>query len=309
MLVLNFTIKPTLNFGAILFRKNSHTLSAAATLRHINKKFDQMIRIRINEKEKKVSLSLRCQMAETVEREFNLNRSLDEPISATFQKLYSNFSKQLNLKAPKSNKKLKKEENLSNNKSEEVSAEQVPIYLFDLENKPVQADTKNLDAWKENYMLKLNEQTFQVTVNLPFVRKLTLSKLLIDGMFALVKADIDAEEQLLEDINLNSKFEWFYSQQSFEPSGDETKGNKLKLNTETIEWIPLGQGVNMKACQLNGNCQSRLIKVRCIPSDGKRDGLAFEVVSNQTVLRAIDLNTLPMTQRHELTKEFLNSDK
>ena len=93
---LNFTIKRTFNFGGILFRKNSHSQSAVATLRHINKKFDQMIRIRINEKEKKVSLSLRCQMAESVEREFNLNRSLDEPISATFQKLYSNFSKQLN---------------------------------------------------------------------------------------------------------------------------------------------------------------------------------------------------------------------
>ncbi len=66
-----------------------------------------MIRVRLNETEQKVNISLKCLVNADTEREFNLNRSLDEPISATFQKLYSNFIKQVKSKDARSNKKLK----------------------------------------------------------------------------------------------------------------------------------------------------------------------------------------------------------
>ena len=66
-----------------------------------------MIRIRLNETEKLVNISVTCKITESIEKQFNLNRSLDEPISATFQKLYTNFLKQVNAKDSKSNKKMK----------------------------------------------------------------------------------------------------------------------------------------------------------------------------------------------------------
>ena len=66
-----------------------------------------MIRVRLNETEQRVSISLKCLIQTDQTREFNLNRSLDEPILATFQKLYSNFLKQAKSKDAKSSKKLK----------------------------------------------------------------------------------------------------------------------------------------------------------------------------------------------------------
>ncbi len=77
------------------------------SIKLLNKKFNKMIRVRLNETEQKVNISLKCLVNADTEREFNLNRSLDEPISATFQKLYSNFIKQVKSKDARSNKKLK----------------------------------------------------------------------------------------------------------------------------------------------------------------------------------------------------------
>ncbi len=84
-----------------------HSKSNQLSIKLLNKKFDKMIRVKLNETEQKVNISLKCLINADTEREFNLNRPLDEPISATFQKLYSNFVKQVKSKDSKSNKKLK----------------------------------------------------------------------------------------------------------------------------------------------------------------------------------------------------------
>lgn len=97
---------------------------SSASVRALNRKFDQMIRIKFNDNENRVSISLRCKLinnndqdaAETAasvassssssptviaEREFNLNRSQDEEIGTTFQKLYANYQKFANFKSNK----------------------------------------------------------------------------------------------------------------------------------------------------------------------------------------------------------------
>jgi hypothetical protein len=84
-----------------------HSYNIQPSIKLLNKKFNKMIRVRLNETEQKVNISLKCLVNADTEREFNLNRSLDEPISATFQKLYSNFIKQVKSKDARSNKKLK----------------------------------------------------------------------------------------------------------------------------------------------------------------------------------------------------------
>jgi hypothetical protein len=94
------TLKLTKNFS-------NQQLSEASIVHQLNKKFTTMIRVRLNETEKKVSISLRCKVTDTLERDFNLNRSMDEPISSTFQKLYANYEKQVRIKDSRSTKKQK----------------------------------------------------------------------------------------------------------------------------------------------------------------------------------------------------------
>lgn len=101
---------------------------SSASIRAFNRKFDHMIRIKFNNDENRVSISLRCKLvnnnnndtnnnnnnessmtavgANVAEREFNLNRSQDEEIGTTFQKLYANFQK---FTTNKTNKLVKKQ--------------------------------------------------------------------------------------------------------------------------------------------------------------------------------------------------------
>lgn len=107
--LLEKNIKTGLNF---LFNTNKRSIVLKfsrdlSSSRLINRRLNKMIRIRLNETEKLVNISVTCKITESIEKQFNLNRSLDEPISATFQKLYTNFLKQVNAKDSKSNKKMK----------------------------------------------------------------------------------------------------------------------------------------------------------------------------------------------------------
>ena len=317
MILFKILIK---NFICLNLTRSSSKLTK--TLELVNHKFKKMLMVRF-ENDNKVSISLKCQLTPTTEREFNLNRNKDEPIRATFSKLYSNYAKQMTNKT-KQNKKLKKDETLEQkveNKSNVLLMKQdlitennddVPVFLYDLDNKLVPLDTKNEDAWKENFTFKLNEQEFKVLVNLPNVKKLNISKLLIAGMPALVKTEFEPEH-LSGTIKSNSKYFWYYSSQKFEEKAEETLNKKkITYSTENIEWNLMNlenNGQNLKSCYLNEDHHNRLIKVVCIPNDSKRDGVAVEQISTTTVLKRIDLDKLPMTERHLETSSYLSSNK
>ncbi len=183
------------------------------------------------------------------------------------------------------------------------SEEEVPLYLFDFENNKIPSDTPNKEAWKDKYSFKLLDQYFEVSVNLPCIKKMSISKLLIAGMSGVVKLEFDAEENLIETLSQNSKYMWYYSEKAYEREeiGKNTKDN--------VEWILMEEGFNVRACKLHDCTENRFIKVVCIPSDGKRDGQAFEAISKETVMKKIELMDLPMTERHMMTKEYLKSDK
>ena len=90
-----------INIG-LLGRRNKS--KSSKDLRQLNRKFDQMIRVKYVEEENRVAIALRCKLDENAEREFNLNRSQDEEIGATFEKLYANYQKHA---MPKQHKKQK----------------------------------------------------------------------------------------------------------------------------------------------------------------------------------------------------------
>ena len=87
---------------------------------------------------------------------------------------------------------------------------------------------------------------------------------------------------------------------------------KTVFDTENVEWILINfdkNGLNSKYCIVTEECRNRLIKVVCIPNDGKRDGIALEHISTSIVQESINLETLPMTERHKETSSYLDSNK
>ena len=157
--------------------------------------------------------------------------------------------------------------------------------------------------------------------DLPHLKKLNISKLLIAGMPAIAKIEIESDK-MFEKINSNSKFIWYHSKETFENEEgkvlDEAnrsneqkaaKKHKPQLDFDNMEWVLMKEGINSKMCTLSEDCENRYVKVVCIPSDGEREGKAIECRSNYLVQKKIDLQMLPMTERHKLTTQKLDSDK
>lgn len=272
----------------------------------VNKKFDKMIRVRLNEKEKRLAISLKCKIYENVEKEINLNRSYDESLASTFERLYSTFSKHC---SGGKSKKLKKD---SESLIESVK-EEIPIFLFDNENQSVPTETKNIDAWKENYSFRLKNQEFKVVLNLPCVKKFNLTKILIAGMPALVKCEFEGDTSTHELLERNSLFKWYISDTVYEPvdltelESDKKSKNK-SINLDKIKWSLIDEGVSKPMINLDEEFENRLIKVECYPNDGTREGIAVETVSVSPVLKQIDRTKLPMTERHLYTQNRLDTN-
>ncbi len=156
-------------------------------------------------------------------------------------------------------------------------------------------DTKNENAWIENYTLKFNNQNYKVLVNLPVIKKIELPKLLIAGFSATVQT-LNESNSNSEIINKNSKYFWY----SREATNIDAKWNLINV---------AGNGSNSKWCILTNDCFDCFIKVICFPNDGLRDGLPIECVSANTVKEHIPSDKLPMSERHLHTSSYLEFKK
>ena len=229
-----------------------------------NKRFTQMITIRYNEKTEKIAVALKCTVFNH-EREFTLNRDLDEELGSTLQRLHASYTKHLSTVLHKMNKRLKKSEPDSENAPMDANtlantgADSLPLSLFDLENNLVPPTTKNRDAWKENYTFKFNEQSYKVIVNLPAIKKLSLSKVLIAGMSAIVKVEVEPESNF-DEVNTFSHFSWFASADAFDSNGNVKFVMPSFESLNKLEWRMLGEGVNKKMHVLQKDCENKLIK-------------------------------------------------
>lgn len=295
----------------------------SSNLIRLNKMYDNVVRVRIDEKQSKAAISLRCRFDNNVEKEINLSRDLSEELSSTLQRLYANYSK--HLQKAGSSKKMKKDETdeqtgidkLKLNNSPQKDQDQLPLSLHDLEDNQVPLNTTNRDAWRESFSLKLNDQVYKVYLNLPSLKKVSLPKLMLAGMPAICKLDIDSDHTW-DVLATHSKFLWYISESEFNQNDlDAEKRNSLKkskpssgVNTAALTWNLLEEGVGKKYFILDQKkCLNRFVKVECVPGDGNRNGLAVEAVSTGIVRVSPDLESMPMTQSHKLTRERLSSNK
>ena len=299
-----------------------------------------MLHIRFDRKADTVNLSVKVQMTPSVEREFNMLRSVDEPLAVTFQKLYANYSKQLSLLVSKSNKKAKSaaaaaassnaaaqekeflDETLRrlNEQVKVDDASTLPMRLLtDETGDQVPLSTLNRDAWRDNYIFELNDQRLIVAVDLPAIKKISMSKLLVCGLSvsAKVEATTDTDDVDAAMLMRHSIFRWYCSEQRVENGeADSVALNVAKKLVATgsadaayLTWKLLHSGFGRREFVLGDECAGRLLKVECVPSDGVRQGLALEHLSTNVALNGFHLAAFPMTERHALTAEWTSGQR
>jgi hypothetical protein len=315
-------------FNSLLLPR-SFNYSTKKNLRHIpqnsQKMSENIVRVRIDQTQARAAISLKLRIHDQQFKELNFSRSLDEEIATTFQKLYSNYTKHVSASLQKANKKLKKNDaSASPTLQEEPSVEDLslngdplPVNIYDLDNNKLPLTTLNSDAWQDDFVFKLRDQIFRVSLNVPTLKSVKLPKLLIAGMPALVKLDLDSPHTA-EVIDENSTFTWYCTERTFTPEEIEASRaaavSKKKAVTYSdlwgaVRWWMLEEGVARKWRVMEPSCTDRFIRVECVPSDGKRTGVAVEGVSAGVCKAPMELESMPMTRGHELTKERLSGDR
>ena len=170
--------------------------------------------------------------------------------------------------------------------------------------------TPNKKAWVENYTLRLYDQTFRVCINLPSIEKISLLKLAMAGFPTVAKIECESIE-----IERNSIFNWYVSDRCFTiddrvPLATDKKKKIKVFDVSQVKWRLLEgkSGRAKRMCMLDKDVANHLLRVECIPSDGKREGVAVEAISAYPVDEGLPMNELPMFARHQLTKERLAND-
>jgi hypothetical protein len=238
--------------------------------KNIPKSTTKMFLISRNCVDKIANIEFNYEILQYKEIVFKMSRSFDETIGKTMEKLVFNI--------------IKKYEALSKEKySLEITAT-----LHNTNNEQILNETLNEHAWKEGYKVKINEKYFQVVVDLPSLKKISLPKQLIANMPVFIITD--KEDSLFID---KCKFKWYISSNEFDKN----------------EWELLNEGVNNRMIYLNSNTENKYLKVVCTPNDGTRDGLIVEIISNKTIENLLQLDELPMTDRHKLTTEKLSGNE
>ncbi|CAF2746487.1 unnamed protein product [Rotaria sp. Silwood2] len=96
-------------------------------------------------------------------RQFSLLRSVDESLSQTINRLKANIERAL-IKENKSNKRLKKQEtNIGKNNEKES----IIVKLTDKNNKLIDENETNKQAWINCQTLLINQQSYHVEYNAP----------------------------------------------------------------------------------------------------------------------------------------------
>lgn len=141
---------------------------------------------------------------------------------------------------------------------------------------------------------------------------------MIAGLPAVVKIDCENNE----DVERNSMFTWYASESCM--STDEEKKSTTTTTTtaatttdkkkpkqfdlSNVKWKMIDEGKSKRMCVLGADLVGRLVRVECVPNDGKRDGLAVEAVSTSLVVPGPELDKMAMSERHKLTANLVDSN-
>ncbi|CAF0767130.1 unnamed protein product [Brachionus calyciflorus] len=288
-----------------------------------------MLRVRTDDKNKRLSISFLCTVYKNIQLEINSRRPYDETLEKTFRKIAQRYAKHLRalLQRDKTfleNQRIKKNRDKIEYLDEAISLIvsrlnlidsdliQKNFSLYDSNNQPVSLEAQNYNAWKENCIFKNKEQEYKVYVNLPYIKKISLAKVSIAGFPTVARLLFESDEPNPELIRQKSLFKWYSSENASE---EQIKLLKKYKNTRKypqiineIKWNLIDEGISKMKIIPSENLENRLIKIECYPRDNTREGFFVQTVSDDKVLEKLDKEKMPMTDRHQLTKYYLNSN-
>lgn len=289
-----------------------------------------MLRLKTDDENQRLSISFICNIYNNVDREINLVRPYDETIGKTFKKLADRYVKHLDALMRDKRSSLEKEKFKEKNiQSDEINKAisdltvklnkldlkqdvHQEISLVDYQSNIIPIETKNIDAWQEGGIFKINDQEFKVCLNLPGLKKIELPKISIAGFPCVVRLEFELSEKNCDLIIEKSYFKWYLSEPLNNSKVQELKKSKNKRTypkkISEIKWNLIDEGISKRKLDLSDAAANRLIKVECFPRDSQREGFRLETVSDYIVMEKIEIDKMPMTKRHQYTQSYIDSN-
>lgn len=245
-------------------------------------------------------------------RVFNFDRLKAEELEKTLVRITMNVSKLANKKKKKG-------------KTAEVVTDEVPVKLV---NKEIDIDglVCNAEAWEEGTCLKIAEQSYDVQLNVPAVKSLTLPECILVGVpvyprvlheFAIddecsltwyreVKNFIPKKSKKFKKLDQPEQKEGQCAQSSDRSTECNTNEEEQKSDATVqrdrgdLTWEQLKIG----SSYLPGiDDVGHLLKVECMPSDGVRAGDSVSTISKTEVSAGPGI--CPFEKRHRFTEQLM----
>lgn len=194
-----------------------------------------------------------------IDREFNLNRNLDEKVCQTLERIKTNLEKEFRKKGGNKKKKGKpantsNTDNLaesSTNAVKNTNASDVSVCVVNRNGTPLNDETWNQlftteEGMNTSLLLKVMEQDFCIAYNFPYVKQMLLPSVIM-SRFSVYPAKLDVHFAQPNDC----MFEWY-------------RGVPKEKNNDTdIEWIKCGESFFY---QVNDNDIRHKLKVQIHPN-------------------------------------------
>ena len=259
----------------------------------IEKIEEQTVSVRSVDGEEKLQITTRIHGAHQ-----NYLRKKEEPIKNTFNRIHLNLTNQ---HSKKKAKKLLKQGNFNeNNGFVHFYPNDVKIEIQRISSSQKVAldlEVSNLDAWREENVLKIGEDEFKIRVNAPAVTAAKMPSVLMAGYPVVPIIDLEFAERH------KCKFMWFRA--ACKPSKHENAKIDKKAQytiekccdvnmaweflSDTFKFIPGNNDIGYK------------LKFVCIPRRGDIFGFSHEVVSSSVVEAGPGM--CPFEERHLYTNK------
>ena len=245
--------------------------------------------VRYVEGDEQVQISFDYSLPSGKIRRFNFNRSPDEVLSNTIQRMSCGIKS----KVEKKRKKKKNEED-----QETEPETQISISLFD-GDQTIDESLTNKQAWLKSSILEVNNVKYNIQFNPPKVKSIKLPDCIMAEYPIVPLMDVE-----FSDLN-QCKYKWLVEQKE---GDNNTLANPAKkrrtssgstdayqLASESYIFTPSPDDVDKK------------LKFECIPSDGSRDGDVVSVETKSVVM--LGPEHCPFEERHFLTQQPCGSQR
>ncbi|CAF2105974.1 unnamed protein product [Rotaria magnacalcarata] len=217
-----------------------------------------------------------------ISRQFNLLRSMDEPVSKTIHRLIANIENAM-IKENKSKKRHQKElMGVTSNTEKQL----IVVELFDINNdQPIDGNQTNQQAWRNCQRLSINEQFYNVEYNAPVVIRFRFPEQILTNTITTAFVEIDYGEYE------SSLFDWYVT-------------DDIKTINDHTQWTHIHHGL---FCTFHDEHVNKFVRLVCVPRNNSlREGIQAESISKICIIPCpLDL---PMNTRHKLTKDYLPID-